>query len=249
MMKQIINDSRYELAMILMAVLYVLLIVSEMLALISAQSFFYQFFDILLWAIFVFDYTSHLYYSDSKRRYIRNNILDLVAILPFVQLAAFFRIGRIARFAKLFGLLKFTRLLAVSSKLWDVLRKLMNTNGLSKILVLNFVAVIVASGVLTVVEKQSFLNSLWWSIVTMTTVGYGDIVPQTALAKIIAIVLMLIGILTFGMVTAIITRFFVDSERDAKMDELMVKIEEQTLLLQRLETKLAAISDKEQGDR
>lgn len=242
MIKKIINDSRYEVAMIVMAVLYVLLIASEMLAVLSAQSLFYQIFDTLLWVTFVFDYSSQLYYSEDKGRYIRTNILDLIAILPFVQLAAFFRIGRIARFVKLFGILKFTRLIAVSSKLWDVLRKLMNTNGLSKILILNFVAVTVAGGVLTVVEKQSFLNSLWWSIVTMTTVGYGDIVPQTAIAKIIAILLMLIGILTFGMVTAIITRFFVDSERDAKIDELTLKIEEQHLILQRLEAKLDALS-------
>ncbi len=233
--------------MIVMAVLYVLLIVSEMLALISAQSLFYHIFDTMLWAIFVFDYSSNLYYADNKGRYIRNNLLDLIAILPFVQLAAFFRIGRIARFAKLVGLLKFTRLIAVSSKLWEILRKLMNTNGLSKILVLNFVAVMVASSVLTIVERESFLNSLWWSIVTMTTVGYGDIVPQTAIAKVIAIVLMLIGILTFGMVTAIITRFFVDSERDAKIDELNHKIEEQNLILQRLEAKLDDLSRDKQG--
>ncbi|MBF0786361.1 MULTISPECIES: potassium channel family protein [unclassified Streptococcus] len=242
MLKNIINDSRYETGMIVMALLYVLLIVSEMLALISAQSIFYRTCDALLWGIFVFDYSSHLYYSDNKGRYIRNNILELIAIVPFVQVAAFFRIGRIARFAKLFGILKVTRLIAVSSKLWEMLHKLMNTNGLSKILVLNFGAVMVASGLLTLVEKQSFLNSLWWSIVTMTTVGYGDIVPRTAIAKLIAIVLMLIGILTFGMVTAIITRFFVDSERDAKIDGLTVKIEEQYLMLQRLEEKIDALS-------
>lgn len=247
MIKKIITDSRYEVAMIVMAVLYVLLIVSEMLALVSAQSFFYHVFDTLLWAVFVFDYSSNLYYADNKGKYIRNNVLDLIAILPFVQLAAFFRIGRIARFTKIVGLLKFTRLIAVSSKLWDILRKLMNTNGLSKILVLNLVAVVVASCVLTIVEKQSFLNSLWWSIVTMTTVGYGDIVPQTAMAKIIAIILMLVGISTFGMVTAIITRFFVDSERDAKIDELTVKIEEQTLVLERLEAKIDALTRDQQG--
>lgn len=247
MIKKIINDSRYEIAMIVMAILYVLLIVSEMLALISAQSLFYRIFDTLLWCTFVFDYSSHLYYSDNKGKYIRSNILDLLAILPFVQVAAFFRIGRIARFARLFGILKFTRLIAVSSKLWDVVRKLMKTNGLSKILVLNLVAVMVASALLSFVEKQSFLNSLWWSIVTMTTVGYGDIVPQTAIAKIIAIILMLIGILTFGMVTAIITRFFVDSERDAKMDELTLKIEEQNLMLQRLEAKMEALVEEKQG--
>ncbi|MER0123679.1 potassium channel family protein [Streptococcus sp. ZJ93] len=242
MIKKIIRDSRYEVAMIVMAVLYVLLIISEMLALVSSQSLWYHVFDTLLWGIFVFDYSSNLYYAENKGEYVRKNILDLIAILPFVQIAAFFRIGRIARFARLFRVLKFTRLIAVSSKLWDILRKLMNTSGLYKILALNFVAVMVASLVLSIVEKQSFLNALWWSIVTATTVGYGDIVPQTAITKAIAILLMLIGISTFGMVTAIITRFFVDSERDAKIDELTLKIEEQNLILHRLEAKIDALS-------
>ncbi|MTB64001.1 Ion channel protein [Streptococcus sp. zg-86] len=247
MIKKIIKDSRYEVVMIVMAVLYVLLIISEMLALVSSQSLLYHVCDTLLWGIFVFDYSSNLYYAENKGEYVRKNILDLIAILPFVQLAAFFRIGRIARFTKLFGVLKFTRLIAISSKLWDILRKLMNTSGLYKILVLNFAAVMVASGVLTIVEKHTFLNALWWSIVTMTTVGYGDIVPHTTIAKVIAIVLMLIGILTFGMVTAIITRFFVDSERDAKIDELSLKIAEQHLVLQRLEAKIDDLLGDKQG--
>lgn len=145
-------------------------------------------------------------------------MLDLVAILPFDQLFGLFRLGRIA---KIFRLVKLTRVLALSNRFWDTIRRLLQTNGLYKVLLLNLSAVGVSSILLSILEGKSIFDSLWWSIVTMTTVGYGDIVPQDAISKAIAIVLMLVGICTFGMVTSNITRFFVDGEKEKHMDELL----------------------------
>ncbi|MEU6080151.1 potassium channel family protein [Streptomyces sp. NPDC047108] len=62
----------------------------------------------------------------------------------------------------------------------------------------------------------SFPKAVWWSIETATTVGYGDLYPVTAWGRVIAAVLMLAGITTFGMVTAAIATWFVGkAEQDA----------------------------------
>ncbi|MGY5035507.1 potassium channel family protein [Streptomyces sp. 900116325] len=63
----------------------------------------------------------------------------------------------------------------------------------------------------------SFPKAVWWSIETATTVGYGDLYPVTAWGRVIASVMMLAGITTFGMVTASIATWFVGrAEQDAQ---------------------------------
>jgi voltage-gated potassium channel len=59
---------------------------------------------------------------------------------------------------------------------------------------------------------QSFFDALWWSAATITTVGYGDIYPVTAIGRIIAIFTMIVGISTLAVVTARIAQFFISTD-------------------------------------
>ena len=59
---------------------------------------------------------------------------------------------------------------------------------------------------------SSFFDSLWWSLSTITTVGYGDIYPVTTAGRIIGGFTMIVGISTFALVTAKIAQFLVRSD-------------------------------------
>lgn len=61
---------------------------------------------------------------------------------------------------------------------------------------------------------KNFPDALWWSVVTVTTVGYGDLVPVTTSGRAIAIALMLGGIGIFGGLTANLASFFIKTEGD-----------------------------------
>ncbi|MFI3088232.1 potassium channel family protein [Streptococcus sp. 2022WUSS037] len=243
MIKRVIQDPRYDKGMTYLAIVYVFLIVLELMDASIASSSGYNILDWLLWFIFVCDYFVNLYYSEDRVEYIQSHVLELIAIIPFDSVFSFLRLGRLAR---LFRLVKVARIFALSNRFWDTVNRLLHTNSLSKVLLLNISAVLTASVLLSVIEGKSFFDALWWSIVTMTTVGYGDIVPQDTISKIIAILLMLVGICTFGMVTSTITRFFSETERETKLDTLMAKIDEQNEILLRLEKKIESL-EKLQG--
>lgn len=59
---------------------------------------------------------------------------------------------------------------------------------------------------------QSFMDALWWSFATTTTVGYGDVTPITNLGRTVGIALMLIGVAIFAIYTALFARAIIDDD-------------------------------------
>jgi len=74
---------------------------------------------------------------------------------------------------------------------------------------------------------ENFGDALWWSLVTTTTVGYGDISPESTGGRILAGILMLVGIGFLGMVTGSMATFFVDRISQSKNEVKKSFAEEQ----------------------
>lgn len=167
----------------------------------------------------------------------------MLAILPLNAIFTVFRLGRVFRLTRLTKLLKLTRLLRIvglTGKLEQKVSKLLRTNGLLYIFYLNSFIVLVGSSILSVVEEKSFSDSLWWALVTVTTVGYGDIVPTSIFGKWLAVLLMLIGIGTIGMLTSALTNFFVKDNQDNQIqfEKLQDELSSQRLLLEKQSEKI-----------
>jgi voltage-gated potassium channel len=107
-------------------------------------------------------------------------------------------------------------------------------------------AVTIACGVvIRLVDHKDFDSvwlGLWWAVQTVTTVGYGDVVPEQAGARVIAAVLMLSGIGFVTVVTAVITAAFLETVRrrlgDPGQAEVVAKLDELSARLQALESEL-----------
>lgn len=125
-------------------------------------------------------------------------IIDLIAILPFIL--SFFGVDtRILRIIRLFRIFKITRYNAAMNTLLAVVKEEAK-DLLSVIFLLAIVLVMASSGIyLFEHEAQpehfgSILRSMWWAIVTITTVGYGDVVPITTPGRIFSGIIMVTSI-------------------------------------------------------
>ena len=89
---------------------------------------------------------------------------------------------------------------------------------------------------------QSFDDALWWSVTTVTTVGYGDIVPSTPQARVLASFLMLIGVMFLAFLTAKIASIFIYSKIDEVQNRAIKALEEKD---KELEEKDRDLEEKE----
>jgi voltage-gated potassium channel len=78
---------------------------------------------------------------------------------------------------------------------------------------------------------QSFGGALWWALATVTSVGYGDVYPVTPAGRTVAFVVMVVGITVFGVLTAGIAAYFVESSAeegrggDERLDLILEKLD------------------------
>jgi voltage-gated potassium channel len=97
----------------------------------------------------------------------------------------------------------------------------LEARALASVLVLFLIALFLASAAMHLIERAgqpaafgTLPGSLWWAVVTLATAGYGDVVPQTMLGRLLAAIVMMFGIATFGLWTGILaTGFAAESRR------------------------------------
>jgi voltage-gated potassium channel len=163
--------------------------------------------NLAIWAVFTVDYAVRLWLADNRRQFVRENVVGLIAILPLDFLRA----------ARLLRLVRLTRSLSVIWRVSAQARAILATNGLAWVLAVAGATVFIAAGAVLFVEPEigTFGDALWWSVVTATTVGYGDISPSSGLGRGIAVVLMLVGIGVIGMVTGTVATYFTQPRRSS----------------------------------
>jgi voltage-gated potassium channel len=163
-----------------------------------------------IWFIFSADYLTRLVMARDRRRFVKLNIPDLLASLPIDLLVPN---GEAFEAVRLLRLVRFVRLLRAGAVLWRVsanIRGVLHANGLGQVLIFLAGMTIVGGIAAAAVEPEiaTVQDGVWWALVTAATVGYGDIAPKTGAGRLVAAVLMVLGITTFGMVTAALTTHF-----------------------------------------
>ncbi len=206
---------RYELIMIMLALIVMVILLIEYAYPLAPQTeLLFMRIDLAILLIFTADYGYRLWHAKQKLRFVRNNLFDLLAIIPFdkaFRLARLARIGRIARLARLSRTSKLARVMNLMGKITGDFQAIMKTNGLQYVILFAGFSVLIGAVAIMALEPRisRMGDAIWWALVTTTTVGYGDLSPETAGGRIVAGILMIVGIGLIGMVTGSVATFFV----------------------------------------
>lgn len=157
-------------------------------------------------------------------------LIDLLAIAPF-YLSLFIAIDlRFLRFFRLFRLLKLSHYFDGLKIFSEVIKS--EASAISSALLTMLILIIVSACLMFTVETaaqpdvfDSIIEAIWWSVVTLTTVGYGDITPVTYGGKILAIGIMLLGIGTMALPAGILAARF-SEELQTRREYLRSEVEE-----------------------
>jgi voltage-gated potassium channel len=94
-------------------------------------------------------------------------------------------------------------------------------------------------------DFSSFGTGVWWAIVTLGTVGYGDVVPHTAWGRFLGGVVIIFGVTFISFLVAIVTSLFVDAGRTDEENATKTRHEETLALLRSLDARLQAIEKRQ----
>lgn len=189
---------------------------------------------------FIIEYLVRLFIVNDKWKFVKDNVFDLIALIP---LDAFFKVARLMRLVRLFRMMKVSK----------TLKGIFKSGGLNYVFAFTFLVLTWGAASNFILERghntniNSFFDSLWWAIVTVSTVGYGDISPVTAGGKIIAGILMLVGIGLIGSITGSMAMYFSNLDRTVDIEVQQVEVDEDEFIpyITRRLTKIDTLDEEE----
>ena len=214
---------------------------------------------------FTIEYFLRIYCSRSKKKYIFSTmgIIDLLSIIPTYLVVFYAPIGslidiRIMRLIRVFRIFQLSKYLRSGHTMQIALR-----SSRPKIIVFILyisLMVIILGTIMYIVEGQqngfdNIPKSIYWAVVTLTTVGYGDVVPITTLGKTISVFIMMLGYAIIAVPTGIVSSELTKSRKEKKQlqnqDEIIEKekeiISKETEILKKLkllEKKIESLQKK-----
>lgn len=193
------------------------------------------------WLAFVAEFVVMMAVVPKRSVWLRRNPIDVIVVFltpPFLpaSLAA----------ARLFRLLRLLRLLRVV----PAMRRLLTVEGIKYAAVLAISTVVVGGAAFAALEKDPDGNALstwdgiWWAATTVTTVGYGDLFPSTTEGRVLAVIIMAVGIGFVALLTAFVADRFIRAdvveEVEEREDLVLAKLEAMDQRLARLEQQVAS---------
>ena len=183
--------------------------------------------DVIFLVLFSIEYLLRVYIEPKKSDFVFSfyGLIDLIAILPSLFLVPGFRVLRILRFLRIFRVFKATRFILAVDRLGAALREIQQE--LLALVILSLMFVYLAACGIHFFEREaqpeafgSILDSMWWSVVTLTTIGYGDVYPTTSGGRLFTALVALVGVgliaIPSGLLASALTEARVEREQIEK---------------------------------
>jgi voltage-gated potassium channel len=187
----------------------------------------------LIWLTFLAELVAMLSVVPDRRAWLRQHPLEVAVVVltpPFLPASL--------QAARVFRLLRLLRLLLTLRRI----QGLFTPHGLRAATVVAGFGILISAAAFAAVEREQDLgvwDGVYWAVTTTTTVGYGDLLPQTDAGRAIAIVVMLVGISYLAILTAALAQQFfarvVEEELEAADDEVLRRLRDLDQRLARIE--------------
>lgn len=179
---------------------------------------FVESFDLTICFLLIVEFFYGLIKAKKKMEFTKEHIFDLIASIPFDLLPIPVYMN-VVRSLRLIRIIRLIRALNIKDRLG--LEKVIKQTHLDKFLVVVTVLVIFFTVLLYFSGVEDITESFYFVIITLTTVGYGDDVIDTPVAKFMSIFLIIAGVLVFSTITGVISSYFTDRllEDDDHVDE------------------------------
>ena len=184
-----------------------------------------------IWLAFVIDLVAMTSVADEKVGYIKSAWLDVLIVVtsfPPLTTLGVLRLARLGRLGPVLRIFRLARLAAVITRGSSAARDVFGKRGFAYVAVVTFFIVIGFAVAATLIDPdiETIGDGLWWSVVTITTVGYGDLTPSSFSGRLAASVLMFVGIGVVGVVTGLVAAVMLDeSEENRQIQERLGRIE------------------------
>jgi voltage-gated potassium channel len=226
----------FQAVVIVLSLYSVVALLAEFLVTLPSEiSKVIQAFDLFVCGVFLLDFCLQFARAPDRLAYLRTGWIDLLASIPNVDVLRFGRLARVIR------VLRVLRAVRGTHKIYRLLYA-SKGNAAGSVAIAAILLLVFSSVSILIVESspesniKSAEDAIWWSLTTITTVGYGDRFPVTTEGRAIAVLLMLGGIGLFGSFTAIIAGYFTGRNQNSETSET-----DQETSIRQLHSELAEI--------
>lgn len=210
----------YELFISLLALIVSVISVCEVNLNLSVNTLkIFNIINSVVWIIFTVDYFTRLILTKEKLEFIKTHKIDFISILPFTPFLRSLRIINIFRVKDIARIIRFTSYIY---KFKERISNILFIDKYKNVLLLTVIVIFIGAGCFSIVERIPFSDALWYSIVTVTTVGYGDIIPTSILGRLIGGIIMLSGIGAVGSLISTFTIHILENNKRKKPYEEIV---------------------------
>lgn len=198
-------------------------------------------------AVLLTEFFYRFFRAENRKDFLIKNWTELIAGIPFdLIMFPFIANDTMAILLKVF---KFFRILILCIQLFEVIKIFLKDTYLDEILGILALTIITFTLSLYLFDPSmnSLFDSLWFVVSSLTTVGYGDVLPDSMIGKVISLILLIVGVLIFSAITAALASYFNKKLLNEGTEELKIikdKLDSNEKELKELKEEIAILNKK-----